>query len=143
MIGVSSFIIAYDIYVLFCLVAETFPSWVSLGVLGGAIVIVVMTMAMILILCRKKKEKQNPTQRDNKKPDVMVDTEKAGVDKRSQNSDRNSCISDMKLDLKDTEGSCEMVSVLKNNSLYVLSVFILILFLFDRSIVWEFHFPDR
>lgn len=84
-----------------------------MGVVGGAVIIVVLTTAMILIICRKKKDKQNPSQRDNKKPDVMVDTEKACVDKRSQNSDRNSCISDMKLDLKDTDGNCEMVSSTK------------------------------
>lgn len=75
------------------------------------VAIVVIAMAMILVLCRKRASaEEKPTCLEAaKKPDVMADTERAGADKRSQNSDRSSCISDLKLDLKDADNSCEMV----------------------------------
>lgn len=81
---------------------------------------------MILILCRKKKTDgtvaKTPATNgqvangdgnvaNGKRPDVMADADKVCPEKRSQNSDRSSCISDLKLDLKDAEVGCEIVSI--------------------------------
>lgn len=66
----------------------------------------VATVVMLVILCQRKQRKNKQTQ-VVKKPDVTVTAEQL-----YKENDRNSNISDLKLELRQANGTCEVVSVL-------------------------------
>lgn len=77
------------------------------GFAGGAVFILALTI--LLVLCMKKR--RGSQDRVTKKPDVMADVDKASAD-------RTSYISDLKLDLKNSDDRCNPVCILFNTSLY-------------------------
>lgn len=68
---------------------------------GAAITIVILIIMLALMLCHRKTHKS-----DSKKPDI---TEVGKTFDQFKDSDRNSNISDLKLELRQVEGSCDMV----------------------------------
>lgn len=60
---------------------------------------------MLVILCQRKQRKNKQTQ-VAEKPDVTVTAEEL-----YKENDRNSNISDLKLELRQANGSCEIVSI--------------------------------
>ncbi|XP_031765183.2 irregular chiasm C-roughest protein-like [Galleria mellonella] len=80
---------------------KTFP---LLPVLFGATsgTIMVAALVMLIILCQRKQRKNKQTQ-VTEKPDVTVTAEELFKD-----NDRNSNISDLKLELRQANGSCEI-----------------------------------
>ncbi|CAH0718484.1 unnamed protein product, partial [Brenthis ino] len=69
-------------------------------VVGAAITIVILIIMLALMLCHRKTHKS-----DSKKPDI---TEVGKTFDQFKDSDRNSNISDLKLELRQVEGSCDM-----------------------------------
>lgn len=81
----------------------------------------VAAVIMLVILCQRKQRKNKQTQ-VVEKPDVTVTAEEL-----YKENDRNSNISDLKLELRQANGSCEVVSTVK---LSIKSVFYLFEFTF-------------
>ncbi|XP_013197490.1 irregular chiasm C-roughest protein [Amyelois transitella] len=80
---------------------KTFPLLLILfGVTSGTIM--VAALIMLVILCQRKQRKNKQTQ-VTEKPDVTVTAEELFKD-----NDRNSNISDLKLELRQANGSCEI-----------------------------------
>lgn len=65
----------------------------------------VAALIMLVILCQRKQRKNKQTN-VTEKPDVTVTAEEL-----FKENDRNSNISDLKLELRQANGSCEIVSV--------------------------------
>lgn len=70
---------------------------------GVSITIVILIIMLTLMLCHRKTHKS-----ESKKPDI---TEIGKTFDQFKDSDRNSNISDLKLELRQVEGSCDMVSL--------------------------------
>lgn len=68
----------------------------------------VAAVIMLVILCQRKQRKNKQTQ-VAEKPDVTVTAEEL-----FKENDRNSNISDLKLELRQANGSCEVVSIFFN-----------------------------
>lgn len=66
----------------------------------------VAAVIMLVILCQRKQRKNKQTQ-VTEKPDVTVTAEEL-----YKENDRNSNISDLKLELRQANGSCEIVSMI-------------------------------
>lgn len=64
----------------------------------------VVALIMLVIICQRKQRKNKQTQ-VVEKPDVTVTAEEL-----FKENDRNSNISDLKLELRQANGSCEIVS---------------------------------
>ncbi|XP_063835341.1 irregular chiasm C-roughest protein [Ostrinia nubilalis] len=80
---------------------KTFPLLLILfGVTSGTIL--VASVIMLVILCQRKQRKSKQTQM-TEKPDVTVTAEEL-----FKENDRNSNISDLKLELRQANGSCEI-----------------------------------
>lgn len=81
---------------------ETFPLLIVLfGVTSGTIM--VAAIIMMVILCQRKQRKTKQTA-VTEKPDVTVTSEDL-----FKENDRNSNISDLKLELRQANGTCEVV----------------------------------
>lgn len=64
---------------------------------------------LIIMLCHRRRRKNLPTE-IVKKPDI-TDIGKMNCGDQCKGSDRSSNISDLKMELRQVEGSCEMVSI--------------------------------
>ncbi|XP_073965608.1 irregular chiasm C-roughest protein-like, partial [Choristoneura fumiferana] len=91
----------YQTYVHYGHDYKTFPLLLILfGVTSGTIM--VAALVMLVILCQRKQRKNKQTQ-VTEKPDVTVTAEEL-----YKENDRNSNISDLKLELRQANGSCEV-----------------------------------
>lgn len=81
-------------------VTETVPFMVIVGAVSS-VTIVILIIMLVIMLCHRKNNKS-----DVKKPDIT----EVGKSDPFKDSDRNSNISDLKLELRQVEGSCDMVS---------------------------------
>lgn len=84
-------------------IAETFPLLMILfGVTSGTIMVAIVIM--LVILCQRK-QRNNKQSQVAEKPDVTVTAEEL-----YKENDRNSNISELKMELRQANGSCEVVS---------------------------------
>lgn len=80
----------------------------------------VAALVMLVILCQRKQRKNKQTQ-VTEKPDVTVTAEEL-----FKENDRTSNISDLKLELRQANGSCEIVSIAFILLLPFLNAFLLV-----------------